>query len=172
MNKIPEKLTNYMAYRNATEYLGTTDVELPELTAITDTLKGAGIAGEIESAVIGHFAAMETKLNFRTLSKPSISLMAFKTHALDFRGSQQVYNAGTGGYEHQRVKVSMRVIPKGLTAGKFEMGAQTGTGNALEVVYIKIEIAGKRELEVDKLNFICFIDGVDYLAEIRANLGM
>lgn len=172
MNQIPEKLTHYMAYRDGTEFLGTTDVELPELAALTDTLKGAGIAGEIDSPVIGHFGSMETKLNFRTLAKQNISLMAFKTHALDFRGSQQIYDAGTGAYIKQRIKVSMRVIPKSYTAGKLEVGAQTGTANGLETVYMKIEIDGKRVLEVDKLNFICFIDGADYLEEVRANIGM
>lgn len=172
MNKIPEKLTNFSAYRDGDDFLGVVDVELPSLEALTETIKGAGIAGEIDSPVIGHYGSMSVKLNWRTLSVPVIQLAKQKTHALDFRGSQQIYNAGTGEYEHQGVKISTRAIPKSTESGKFEVGATTGSANELEVVYIKIEIDGKRILEIDKLNFIAFVDGEDALEAVRKNLGL
>ncbi|MEK4713474.1 phage major tail tube protein [Sporosarcina sp. FSL K6-5500] len=171
-NKIPEKLTNYSAFLNGTDFLGTVDLELPSLEALTDTVKGAGIAGEIDSPVIGHYGSMTTKLNWRTLNGSSVTLAAQKTHALDFRGSQQIYNAGNGAYEHQGVKVTLRAIPKTLESGKFEVGATTGTANELEVVYYKLEIDGKKLIEIDKFNFISFVDGLDALEEVRKNLGL
>ena len=171
-NKIPERLTNYTAYKNGGEYLGTVDVELPSIEALTDTIKGAGIAGEIDSPTLGHFASMSVKLNWRTVGTSLISLSIPKSHQLDFRGSQQILNAGTGEYEHQAVKVSVRAMPKVTELGKLEVGATTDSSNELEVSYIKIDIGGKNMLEIDKLNFICVIDGVDVLEEVRKNLGM
>lgn len=171
-NKIPERLTNYAGYRDGSEFLGTVDVELPSLESLTDTVKGAGIAGEIDTPVIGHYSSMSVKLNWRTLSGSSIRLAAQRSHALDFRGSQQVFDAGAGIYEHQAVKVTLRAVPKTMEAGKFEVGATTGTANELEVTYIKIEIDGKRVLEIDKFNFISFIDGEDALEKVRENLGL
>lgn len=171
-NKIAEKLTNFSAYLEGDEWLGLVDVELPSLESLTETMKGAGIAGEVDSPVIGHYGAMSVKLNWRTLGSQAIKLAEQKTHALDFRGSQQIYNAGSGEYEHQGVKVSVRAIPKTMESGKFEVGATTGTANEMECVYIKKEIDGKRVLEIDKFNFIAFINGNDALEKVRKNLGM
>lgn len=171
-NKVAEKLTNFSAYREGTEWLGLVDVELPAIEYLTDTVKGAGIAGEVNSPVIGHFAALPVKLNWRTIGNQAIALLEPRTHALDFRGNQQIYNAGSGGYENQGVKVTIRAIPTKMESGKFEVGATTGTANELECVYIKKEIDGKKILEIDKLNSIAFINGKDYLEEVRKNLGM
>ncbi|WP_421663652.1 phage major tail tube protein [Lysinibacillus telephonicus] len=170
MPEIMDKLTNFTAYRNGTEYLGVLNIELPEMTALTDELSGAGIAGKIDMPVIGHFDAAETTLEWGTLAKSSITLAAFETHSIDCYGSQQGYDSGTGRFRNQSVKVSLRVIPKTLSAGSFEPGAKTGTSNGLEVIYIKIEIDGERIYEIDKLNFICYINGKDYLEEVRKNL--
>ncbi|UTW68684.1 phage major tail tube protein [Anaerobacillus sp. HL2] len=43
------------------------DVQLPSLEAMTETVKGAGIAGEVDSPVIGHFGSLGITLNY-TLS--------------------------------------------------------------------------------------------------------
>lgn len=172
MNKIAEKLTNFSVYLEGDEWLGMSDVELPSFDAMTETVKGAGISGELDTPVIGHYGSMSIKFNWRTLGDQSIRLSEQKTHAIDARGSQQIYNAGTGIYEHQSVKVTVRAIPKATAPGKFEVGATTGTSNDMEVVYIKLEIDGKRILEIDKFNFIAFINGKDALEQVRKNLGM
>lgn len=172
MNKIAEKLTNFSAYLEGDIWLGLTDVELPSLDAMTETVKGAGISGEIDTPVIGHYGSMSVKLNWRTVSFEAIRLSEQKIHAIDFRGSQQILNAGTGVYEHQQVKVTVRAIPKATTIGKFEPGSTTGTTNDLELTYIKMEIDGKRILEIDKTAFISFVGGNDPMEQVRKNLGM
>lgn len=171
-NKIAEKLTNFSAYLEGDQWLGMTDVELPSYDAMTETVKGAGISGEVDTPVIGHYGSMSIKFNWRTLGNQAIILSEQKTHAIDVRGSQQIYNAGTGQYEHQQVKVTVRAIPKATAPGKFEPGSTTGTSNDMEVVYIKQEIDGKRVVEIDKFNFISFINGSDALEQVRKNLGM
>lgn len=61
-NVVPEKLINFRAYNDGNDLLGVTDVQLPSLDAMTETVKGAGIAGEVDSPVLGHFGSMETVL--------------------------------------------------------------------------------------------------------------
>ena len=56
--------------------------------------------------------------------------------------------------------------------GKLEVGTTTDTSNVIEVTYIKVDIDGETVLEVDKYNFICVINGMDYLASVRENLGL
>ena len=66
VNKIPEKTIAFNVYRDGTVLMGVATVELPQLQAMTETISGAGIAGEIDSPTLGHFQSMTAKLSFRT----------------------------------------------------------------------------------------------------------
>ena len=59
-NSIPERLINYRVYNEANALMGMATVDLPELQAMSDTVSGAGIAGEIDSPVLGHYQAMSS----------------------------------------------------------------------------------------------------------------
>lgn len=172
MNKVPELLTNYTVYLEGSERIGTSDIELPSLEAMTNTTTGAGISGEFDSPIAGHYAAMKAKLNFRTLDVPVFTLATQKHHNMVFRGSQQVLNLSTGLWEHQGIKVTIRGIPIVNELGKFEVASTTDSAVELSVSYIKVEIGGKEMLEIDVFNFIAKINGVDPLKKVRENLGM
>lgn len=172
MKQIPEKLINYSGYLNGSTYLGTADVTLPTLEMISDTIKGAGIAGEIDSPTIGQYGSMTVTLNWRTLTTEGIQLHAPTTHAIDFRGAQQVFDASTNQRKVQGVKVSIRAMPKSGDLGKFDPSTTTDSTNEMEVTYLKIEIEGKVAIEIDKLNYKSVFNGVDYLADVRSILGM
>lgn len=169
---VPEKLINYRVYLNGNDMIGTSDVTLPKLDAMTETVKGAGIAGEVESPVLGHFSSMELELNWRTLEKSNVLLASPKGVHLDLRGAQQVYDSGSGSFVARAVKVVVRGVPKSTELGKLDVGATTDTKNTIEVNYIKITIDGSTVLEIDKYNYICIIDGTDYLADVRTALGL
>ena len=47
MNVISEKLINFRVYAENSELLGLADVTLPTLEAKSETISGAGIAGEV-----------------------------------------------------------------------------------------------------------------------------
>lgn len=171
-NPIPEKLINFRAYLDGDVLLGIVDIELPSLEAMSDTVKGAGIAGEINSPALGHYSAMTLKLNFRTIYGPSAVLAVPKAHHLDLRGSIQVYDAGTGTYATKALKIVVKAIPKTTSLGKLEVAASGDVGSEFGVNYIKIWLAGEEKVEIDPFNFICRIDGEDRLEQVRADLGM
>ena len=56
---VPEKLINFRVYENGNDLIGIADVTLPKVDYMTETVKGAGIAGEIDSPVKGHYSSME-----------------------------------------------------------------------------------------------------------------
>lgn len=170
-NPVPERTINYRVYNEAKNLLGLATVELPSIEAMTDTVSGAGIAGEVDSPTIGNIGSMATTLTFRTIEKEALSLNAPKSHALDCRSSQQVYDAANGVYKTVPVRVSMRGIPKTTNLGSLEVGSVTDTEVELELVYLKIWIDNKERIEIDKYNYKYVVDGVDYLAPVRANLG-
>lgn len=172
MPEVPEKLINYRVYLDGADMVGVADVQLPDLEPMKETVKGAGIAGEVESPVMGHYGSMTLGVNWRTAEKAAMKLSAPKVHALDIRGSQQVYDSASGTYKTVPVRVVTRAMPKKTGIGKFEPGAATDTANEFEVFYIKVFVGGEMIIEIDKYNYICFIDGVDYLADVRADLGL
>ncbi len=170
--KVPEKLINFRVYEGGDDLIGIADVTLPNLEAMTETVKGAGIAGEVESPVLGHYSSMELELNWRTLSKPNVLLAQPKGVQLDLRGAQQVYDSGASEYKVSPAKVVVAGVPKTTELGKLDVGTTSDTKTTLEVNYIKVTIDGKDVLELDKFNYICNIGGVDYLAEVREALGL
>lgn len=172
MNQVPQLLINYRVYEDGVELIGTADIELPELEYMSEKIKGAGIAGEIDSPVIGHFGSMGIKINWRTISKPLIALASPKAHNLDFRGAIQVYDAGTGEYKVSSVKVVAKCTPKKTGLGKFNAGSPLDSSSEFEAAYLKVNIDDKTVVEIDKLNYICFIDGIDYLKDVRKALGI
>jgi P2 family phage contractile tail tube protein len=172
MNIIPEKLINFRVYLDGTDLLGAADVELPSLEYMKETVKGAGIAGEFESPVLGHTGSLSLTINWRTPTRDVLRLAAPKAHALDVRGALQLYDAGLGEYVVTPLKVVVRAIPKAPKMGKFEPGAQTDSSSEFEVIYLKIVLDEEDMVEIDKLNYICIIDGTDYLSAVRSALGI
>lgn len=171
-NKVPEKIINFAAYLEGKTFLGTVDATLPSLESLTETVSGAGIAGEIESPTLGHYGSMTISLNWRTATKEAVVLHAPKSHTIDFFAAQQVYDSGAGSYSQSGLKVTVKAIPKTGDLGTLAPNAQSSTTNELEVTYIKIVVDGKTLVEIDKFNFKAVIDGVDYLEQVRNNLGM
>lgn len=172
MNQVPEKLINFRVYEDGNDLLGIADVQLPSIEAMTETVKGAGIAGEVDSPVLGHFGSMTLTLNWRTVTKPTVHLAQQRAHNLDLRGAIQAYNAGLGEYKVTPLKVNVRCVPKKTDLGKLDVGATSDASNEFEVSYIKVTLDGITIVEIDKFNYICVIDGKDYLRDVRTALGL
>ena len=171
-NKIPERLVDFRLFDEDNSMIGTVTADLPELQYLTDTIKGGGIAGEIDSPVLGHFQSMSMTLHYRTISDDAVKKFVHKYHQLDLRGSQQVYDTSSGTNATVPVRCTIKCAPKRLALGTFEPGASTDSEEEFEVTYIKMYIDGKEILEVDKFNYICSINGEDILTSVREDLGL
>jgi hypothetical protein len=168
VNPIPEKVVNYNVYNENEKLVGVSgEVTLPNLEAMAETIGGAGIAGEIESPTPGHFGSLSIEIPFRVIHDQSFTILQPRGQTLYLRASQQSYDVSGGKIEHKGLKVTLKVIPKGIDLGTIGVGKMTETKNTLEVLYIKIELGNKVLLEVDKLNFVYVVNGFDVLAEIR-----
>ena len=77
MNVLPEVLNNFNIYDDkAKKLIGVSgEVELPELEAITDTLEGCGVLGEIEDPVTGQFSSATIKIPFAVLYESLFSIL-------------------------------------------------------------------------------------------------
>ena len=170
MPALPERLINFKCYNEAAELLGVTTVDLPQLQAMTDTVKGAGIAGEIDSPTIGHYQAMSMTVNFRTYHGDTGLLADPHAHVLEFRGSIQQTNTGTGLIETVPMRVLTRAKPTSTSLGTGDVSAAMDSSVEFSVDYILVELNGKTRFEYDPLNFICRINDVDVLASVRDDI--
>ncbi len=171
-NTVSEKITNFDAYHKELGRLpDLVDVELPTIEAPTDTVSGAGIAGEVESPVVGHISAMTVAFKFRNALPENHKLLAPKAHRIEVRASQQKWDASAGAYVHKGLKYVMDCVPKSTPLGTLTPGSGQETVVTMSVKYIKIYIDKKVYAEVDPYNYIFIIDGTDYLAAVRVNLG-
>lgn len=170
-NPIPEKVVNYNVYDDTEKLVGVAaETTLPNFEAMTETISGAGIAGEYESPTPGHFGSQTIEIPFRTLLDKSFSLMKNKGRTIVLRAAQQSYDVAQGKTSTRPLKITLRGIPKSLEMGKLAPGSMTDTKNTIEILYIKVEENGKTVLEYDKLNFVFIVDGEDILADIRNSI--
>ena len=86
---IPEVLNHFNIYNGANALVGVSgEVELPELEAITDTVEGTGVLGEIEDPVTGQFSSATIKIPFAVLYSDMFSIVnTTEPPLLTLRGS-------------------------------------------------------------------------------------
>lgn len=172
MNKMPEKLINFRVYRDNDDLIGTADIQTPPLEVMSDTIKGAGILGEVNSPTLGHFGPMPVAINWRVVYPTQVELAKLAAHLLTARGAIQQYDAANGTYRVVPVKVVMKAIPKKTDPGKMAVGEAMDSSWEGEAVYYKLLIDGKEVIELDKYNHIFKVNGEDQLAELRTALGL
>lgn len=169
---ISERLSNFTTYLNGARRLSLVDIELPDLEPMTEEVAGAGIAGVVETQTVGHYNAMSATLKFRTIGREVFEFVPTERNQIVVRGNQQGMDTSRGTVQNEKVKITMNVQTKNSSLGKFEVGAQTDTSLEVNVHYFKMEIGSRVVTEIDPLNFICIINGVDVLADVRENLEM
>ena len=171
-NNIPEKLIAFNCYKDGTTLVGVVDVEFSGGQFESESLTGAGIAGTLDSPTLGHTQSITAKFKFRSRTRQSMALMAPKAHNLELRASKQ-FRQADGGIATEPERVVIQGIPKGgVPGGRYETGKAQDCDHEFEVSYLKVVVGGETVLEIDKLGFVYFVDGTDYLAGVRADLGM
>lgn len=171
MAKVDEFVVSYAMYENGTEYMGTTEVTLPDLEFMTEELSGAGIAGTVEEVITGNMSAMTTTFNFRTVGKWTTKLLEPRVHNIDLRVAQQNMETKDGTTSVSSVKHIMKIKPKKTTLGKVSAASTADASGEYSVLYYALYVDGVKITEVDPLNFICIVNGKDYLQEVRKALG-
>lgn len=168
---IPEKIVNFNVYDDTEKLVGVTgEVTLPSLEFMSETISGAGIAGEFDSPTPGHFSSMQLELTFRSLTDKSFNLLKNKGKPVVLRAAQNSFSVQNFETVTRPLKITVRGIPKGLEPGKIAVNGATETKNTMEVLYYKIEENGNVLLELDKLNFIYIVNGEDLLADVRDSI--
>lgn len=171
-NPIPSVLINAKIYNDGNELMGAGTVEFPDFEFMTESAAGLGLAGEIDIPVLGHFKSLTMKVKWNSVCEQAVTLLAPKAHQLAIYGSVQDWEVNSGTFAPVPVRIMVKATPKKSGGGKFEPGKKMEPETEFELTYVKMSINGGEMVEIDKINFICRIGGVDYLADVRGHLGM
>lgn len=145
------------------------NISLPKLTRKLEEWRGGGMIGPV-SVDLGMEAL---SLEFTTGGAEVEMIKQFGAKTVDsvqlrFAGAYQCDDTG----ETNAVEVIVRGRFGEIDFGSQESGALSETKVTMQCAYIKYTLNGRTLLEVDPLNAIEIINGVDMLDQARAALGM
>ena len=159
---------DFAVYEGKKELMGIAKATLPDLSAITQSISGAGIAGNVDAVAVGHFDAMTLGLEFRATTAGIYKLAEPRKHTLELRIAQQKEDVAL---DSTGIKHIFVVIPKSTKMGSVAPASPTDGSGEYAVRYWKTTVDGNVVQEIDCINGKCIINGKDYLKSARKALG-
>ena len=144
------------------------DVQLPSIDKMTDTIKGAGILGEIDMPSLGQIASMTTTVNFKADNPAYATLARPGFIKIELVWVADVIDTGAMQTKIQQHKAYLLVINKKYNPGKIEVGATTDGSSEFETLSYRKVVDGIEVLNIDKLNSVFIVSGYDYMAQVAA----
>lgn len=170
---ISNKTVDYRIYsrRTGTPKLicNTKSVELPAIEKMTDTVKGSGIMGELDLPSYGQFSSMELSVNTGVSDETNMTELLL-TNDIEIRWVVDAIDVATGTTNVIPHKAFIKVVPKSGEEGTVEAGSSMDGSYKYEVTAYKRVIGGKEVLNIDKLNGIYAINGINMLENVTKNL--
>lgn len=167
---MPRTLKDMMMFNEDAAYQGDAKtVTLPTLSRKMESYRGAGMSGEL-SMDMG-MEAMEAKFVcggfmrqvLRQWGTPTVDGIHIR-----FAGNYQADDSA----DIDHIEVIMRGRFTEIEMGDQETGSASEFTTTMAVAYYKLVWNGRTELEIDPINMIEVVHGVDRLAERRALMGL
>lgn len=166
--QIPQVIQEANAFINGQGYLGVVkSLTIPKIEQETIEAKGA-LGGNFASGTI---KPVEMEFKLSVLDKNIYLGYGLNTwsNRIPFLFKASVFQAGKGAPEPFSMAVTGDITE--IDPGSFESGKEMEVSIKLTVHFMDISI-GKNQLAMfDVENMICLIGGVDYLSQVRSNLG-
>lgn len=167
---LPRKLKNFNLFVNGESYVGQVpDVELPKLKRKTEDYQGGGMNGPVKSAL--GMEGLELKWTAAGYIKSLLTQWGSQTVSgvlLRFAGALQS--------DDSTEVTSLEVIVRGrhdeIDPGKAEAAGKTEIKVSTALSYYKLVLNGQPVIEIDFVNMIEVVDGVDLMADVRTALGL
>lgn len=169
---LPRKLKNLNLFNDGHSYLGVSkSVTLPSLGRKMEGYRGGGMNGPVK-ADLG-FSDDGIQLEWKTGGLDLISLRQFgmvkaSGVLLRFTGAFQQDDTE----EMSNVEIVVRGRHETIEMGDAQAGEDTEHSMTTTCTYYKLTVDGDDIIEIDLLNFIEKINGVDMLEKQRAALGI
>lgn len=165
---IPEILSQCVMFMDGVSFSGDVPtMTLPKVTEKTEEYRGGGMSGSIDLPI--GLEKMEASWVTNGVRKESLKFFGLS----DRTAANVVFRAS---FKDQKgrvkpVKATLRGALKEIDMGDWEAGKKSEIKHAMAVSYYKLEIDGRVMYEIDVVNMVQVINGVDHLAADRAALG-
>ena len=162
-------LKNFVIFVDGRGYAGQApELNLPDLAIQVEDFRAGGMDAPV--ALDMGQEAMEASFQLAAYDSAALSLWGVgpgRSVPLTARGALESYGGST-----KQVLVNMRGIITTVSAGAWQAGQLAPLTITMRLDYFKQTIAGVVLHEIDVVNMIRIVGGVDRLAQQRAALGM
>lgn len=165
------RLTNANVWIDGASFLGKAEeVNLPSIMYKMVEHKALGMIGSME--FFAGIDKMESKIKWNSFYRDAMvkSANPFQNVSIQVRSSLENYNSG-GKTGEVPVVCYMTAAYKSFPMGNFKQHDNVELESNLSVYYCKLEIDGQPVVEFDAMANIFKVDGVDVMAQYRANIG-
>jgi len=163
---LPRLLKNFNIYLDGDSYAGRCDsVTLPNITAVVESHRAGGMNGSVEVELGLELMTMQL-----VISDFDPQLVAHFNQAnlpITLRGSVQA--------QHQKAEaviINVRGLHKGLEFAQWQGGSKTTQTLEISLNYFRYRQKDVEYAEIDLLNMVQKIGGIDQLADDRSNIGL
>ncbi len=167
---LPSTLKNYNLFVDALSYAGVADeVTLPKLSRMMEDHRSGGMNGPI-GIDLGQ-EKIEIEYTLSGFVKETYTQYAQSTHdavLLRFAGAYQSDDTGNV----QALEIVVRGRPQEIDPGNAKGGEKTQSKTKIACSYYKLTVDNEVLIEIDLVNFVEIINGVDVLAKQRAAIGL
>lgn len=167
---LPSKLKNFAVFNDGNNYQGqVTEVALPKLTRKMEDYRGGGMNGPIKIDYGQEGMSMET--TYGGLMQSVLKQWGIQTH-----DGVQMRFAGAYQAEDQANPDAVEVVIRGRHS-EFDFGNAKPADDSpfkvkTELSYYRLTINGEDIIEIDLVNMIEKVDGVDLQAKNRTAIGL
>lgn len=166
---LPSKLKQYRVYGDGDNYLGKSKtVTLPKLAITGEGYRGAGMLSEVDTDM--GLEKMEMEHSYGGFMREILRQFGVTTidgTMIRFVGAYQADDNGAV----QAAELVVRGRHREIDPGDAEVGKDTEWKVKSALTYLKWTVDGIVEVEVDVLNMIFLVGGVDRYAAIRQAIG-
>ncbi len=167
---LPAELKNFNLFNDGNSLLGVAEsVKPPKLAMKSEDYRAGGMVGPVrldkglDPLDLEWTCSGFDMTPYKQFGNPKVAGIGLR-----FAGAYQ--RADTGGV--QAVEITVRGRHTEIDSGEAKAGEGGKTQVKTACSYYKLTVDGKVILEIDMLNFIYIVDGVDLLAEQRKAIGL
>jgi uncharacterized protein len=146
------------------------DLQLPSIEKLTDTIKGSGIMGEIDMPTFGQIGSMTFTVNNRADNAQYASLSRPGEIKFEVIWVTDTFDSNNVKIGLQQSKVFMTGVSKKYDMGKIDVNSAVDGSSEFEIFYLRKIVDGKEVLLLDKFNYKYVVNGVDYYNKLRTAL--
>lgn len=162
----PKSLKGFSVFIDGYGYLGLlVSGQLPKLTIKTEEHRDGGMDAPIEQDM--GMEALASELVFSEFNRRLFQTFGNSNVPITLRGSQEDEDGAK-----EAIEGMMRGLVKEIDPGDWKPGEKGECKLAISPRYYRLRIGGEDTVEIDVINGVRKIGGVDQLAARRANLGL